>query len=64
MGVYQWGDGRKFDGQWVTNRMHGKGALAPHPSVCTGPEEHSTVEWSNADSVEQGRRAQGSAGQT
>jgi hypothetical protein len=24
-GVYEWSDGRKYDGEWLDNNMHGKG---------------------------------------
>ena len=25
VGIYSWSDGRKFDGEWENNKMHGQG---------------------------------------
>eukprot|EP00969_Alexandrium_andersonii_P196175 8667331-Alexandrium_andersonii.AAC.1 len=27
-GVYQWADGRKFDGDWLNSKMHGSGVFS------------------------------------
>jgi hypothetical protein len=26
--VYEWSDGRVFKGQWMANKMHGKGVIS------------------------------------
>ena len=27
LGIYEWNDGRRYDGDWKNNQMHGKGVF-------------------------------------